>query len=336
MNDYVMTGIAAAAAGGGLYVVVRLRYGRGLLSRMFSVLMPFVAVIGFVGVVLGKLGISLTTMSVAIVLASGFVFGMVVGIQRLVVERLNKQADFLIRVAGRLSATAQEAAASAETQAAAISQVSTSIEEIHRMSKSTTETSRSVVKVADEAVSKGHDGLTSVREVVRVMEKFSQATDFVQVVGEVAEQSNLLAVNAGIEASKAGELGRGFSVVASEVRSMAEQSREAAKQIREAIDQTRVGQAGLTKTDDVIAALGAVLQETSDKARQISGAAVQQAAGIKQISDAMNNISQGSMDTAAASSQIQRAVNELNAVSEEIVNLVGGIAAKRRRIGART
>lgn len=322
MNDYVVTGIVGISTSLALYTIVRMRYGRGLLSRIFGVMMPFVAVLGCLGVILGKQGINVVTVSITVMIAGVFILVMAMSIQRTIVDRITAQSGSLLKIASRLAATAQEAAASSEEQAAAVAQVTSSVDEIHRMSQTTTEKSQSVVKVADQAVSQGHEGLDSVREVVGVMERFSHATDFVQVVGEVAEQSNLLAVNAGIEASKAGDFGRGFSVVASEVRNLAEQSRDAAKQIREAIAQTKVGQLGLSKTDDVISSLGLVLQETSDKARQISGAAMQQAAGIKQISDAMNNLTQGGRDTAAASKQIQHAVDELYSVGRELADIV--------------
>ena len=192
------------------------------------------------------------------------------------------------------------------------------------MSQSTTENSQAVVKVAENAETQGRQGLESVREVMHIIDRFAQTTDFIEIVGEVADQSNLLAVNAGIEASKAGEFGRGFAVVATEVRTLAEQSKEAARQIREAIKQTQVGQKAITSTDAVITALAAMLQTTSDKARQISGAAVQQSAGIKQISDAMNNLTQGSKDTAVAAQQIEQAGDILLKVSQRLTNLISG------------
>ena len=326
MNDYIMVGLVTVGALFTIYVIVRLRFGSGLLSRLFVIFLPILGAIGYLGVVLGKQGVNPSTLSLAILLGAIAVFTSIGTIQRFVVNRIKVQSEAILGVVTNLLATASEAAASAEEQSAAVTQVTTSVDEILRMSKTTTETSQSVVKVADQAVSKGHEGLSSVRNVVKIMDRFSQATDFVQVVGEVAEQSNLLAVNAGIEASKAGEYGRGFSVVASEVRSLAEQSREAAKQIREAIDQTNAGQRELANTDSVITALGTVLQEASDRARQISGAAVQQSAGIKQISDAMINVSQGGKDTSAASKQIQQSATRLKDISADLAELINGKA----------
>ena len=324
MMKYMLIAAGACIIGFTLYVVIRWKYGNGMMASIFRVVEPSVIVVGYIGFVLGDYGATISVTLVSFVIATIFTVLMIVVIQRSIVARIKAQSDTIVGVVTDLSATSQQAAASSEEQASAVAQVTSSIEEIHRMSESSTNTSQQVVKVADQAVTQGHEGLESVREVVNVMERFAQATDFVQVVGEVAEQSNLLAVNAGIEAAKAGDYGRGFSVVASEVRNLAEQSKEAAKQIREAIGQTQTGQQALADTDRVITSLGGVLQETSDKARQISGAAVQQSAGIKQISDAMSNLTQGGKDTAMASQQIKQAAQELTQVSQQLSILIHG------------
>lgn len=329
MNEYMQIGAAAAAAALVIYAIVRAKFGDGLLTRFLGVMMPAVIVVGYIGFVLGSQGISALGLVIAFGVSISFIIAMILMIQRSVIARIMGQADAVLAVVDKLSVTSQEAAASVEEQASAVAQVTSSVEEIHRMSRSTSETAQSVVKAADRAVSKGREGMTSVRDVVQIMKRFAQTDDFVQVVGEVAEQSNLLAVNAGIEASKAGNLGRGFSVVASEVRNLAEQSKEAAKQIRRSINQTNMGQEALATTDNVISSLGGVLQETSDQARQISGAVVQQSAGLQQISDAMGNLSQSGKNSALASQQIHQAAEELTQVSRRLVGVIHGTSGQR-------
>ena len=125
-----------------------------------------------------------------------------------------------------------------------------------------------------------------------------------------------------IEAAKAGEYGRGFSVVAAEVRTLAEQSKEAARQIRETIRQTDAGQEAVEATFSVIVKLAQVLQNATDRARTISGSAVQQAAGIKQIAEAMSNLTQGGHDTAAAAQQLRAATVELETVGLRLSKLM--------------
>ncbi len=324
MNDYIIVGLGAIVAATALFFGVRVWFGSGLMTRMFRVLMPSIGSTAYIGFVLGKQGLSPAILVISFATAIVFIIFMVLVIQRTIIARIQQQSDTILRVVNSLSAASQQAAASAEEQASAVAQVTSSVEEIHQMSQSSAEASQEVVRVANDAVSQGHQGVASVREVVEIMKRFALATDFVQVVDNVAGQSNLLAVNAGIEAAKAAEYGRGFSVVASEVRSLAEQSREAASQIREVFEQSNRGQEALVKTESVITGLGAVLTDTSDRVRQISGASIQQSAGIKQISDAMGNLSQGGKDTAATSRQIKDAAAELTQVSHQLADLIHG------------
>jgi methyl-accepting chemotaxis protein len=327
MNDYVIVSVATAAVVAGLYAVVRWRFGNGLLARIFGMNMPTIGITGYLGFLLGDRGVSVMTLTPTIIVGGVIVFGMIVLIQRGVVVKMQAQASSVMEVISGLSSTSSQAAATAEEQASAVAQVSSTIEEISRMSQTTADTSQKVVKAAGDAVAQGDRGIQSVGELVDIMKRFGQVTDFIEIVNQVAEQSNLLAVNAGIEAAKAGEHGRGFAVVASEVRNLAEQSKDAAKQIREIIAATDAGHRSAESTNKVISELAAVLRESSDMARQISGAAVQQAAGVKQLLDATGNLTTGGEQTAQASQEIKRAAENLSAVILHLNELIHGASA---------
>jgi methyl-accepting chemotaxis protein len=329
MNDYTIVALITVASAIILPAIVKWRYGNGIMTRLSRVVIISLCTVGYIAFVLGKIGITTLSLVISVSIVVALVLMMVVVIQRTIIDRLQIQADAVARVVNNLSATSSEAAVSAEEQASAVTQVSTAVEEIHQMSQNTANTSQDVANVAGQAFIQGQEGLDSVREALLVMERLSQATDFVEVVNQVAEQSNLLAFNAGIEAAKAEEYGRGFSVVASEVRNLAEQSKQAANQIRDSIRHTEAGQKAIKTTDSVITGLGSVLQETSDKAHQISSASIQQAAGIKQISDAMVNLIQSGKHTAMTSLQIKEAATELAKVTDQLSLLIHGVPSSK-------
>jgi methyl-accepting chemotaxis protein len=159
-------------------------------------------------------------------------------------------------------------------------------------------------------------------------------------VGELAEQSNLLAVNAGIEAAKAGEAGKGFAVVAAEVKGLAERCKEATTQVRRIVVElqksaqttvmaaeqgVKAAESGATtaqRSGNAIGALASSVTEASQAAQQIMAAAEQQEAGMDQIAAAIQNIEQSSAQTVAAMQQVERATKDLNELAQRLSDTV--------------
>jgi methyl-accepting chemotaxis protein len=192
------------------------------------------------------------------------------------------------------------------------------------MTASASRAAEDVMNATEKAMEAGRLGATSSMEASRIMEKIARASDFLLAIQDLADQSNMLAVNAGIEAAKAGEQGRGFAVVAAEVRNLADQSKSAVAQVREALDLTREGQTAINNVTAAITGLVDVIEVASDKSRQISGVASQQAAGTQQIVGAVVNLEQSSKDTAVASRQLEMAVTELQKIGNELDTFVRG------------
>lgn len=216
-----------------------------------------------------------------------------------------------------------------------------------------------MVASSNTTLERGQHGLDSAEEATQIMQVIServaeiaakilhlteqngQIAGIVNTVDGIAEQSNLLAVNASIEASKAGEQGRGFAVVAAEVRKLSEPSKRSTRQIRENLDGIRKAtqsavmatEEGNKRTEDgvqvietvrtVIGELASVLGENSDKTRQIAGAAAQQAAGVQQIAQAIESVSQASGDSTAGAQESQRSSHELTALAGQLEALAG-------------
>jgi methyl-accepting chemotaxis protein len=256
-----------------------------------------------------------------------------------------------------LAATSQQVSATAE-EATAVRQTATTVAEVRQTAEASSRRTRMVAELAQRVAMTAEDGRKSVEDSIkgsdaarvrmealaeRILSFSEQAeaiADINATVGELAEQSNLLAVNAGIEAAKAGEAGKGFAVVAAEVKGLAERCKEATGQVRRIVielqksAQTTViaaeqgvkaaesGTVTAQRSGEAIGALAQSVTEASQAAQQIMAAAEQQEAGMDQIALAIQNIEQSSAQTVAAMQQVERATKDLNDLAQRLADTV--------------
>ncbi|MBI3629993.1 MAG: methyl-accepting chemotaxis protein [Candidatus Rokubacteria bacterium] len=256
-----------------------------------------------------------------------------------------------------LATTTQMAAGVAET-ATAVSQTTTTVEEVKQTAHAANQKARYVSESAQRAAQVSQAGKKAVDEVVAGMGRIREQMESVagsivklseqsQAIGEIiatvndlAEQSNLLSVNAAIEAAKAGEQGKGFAVVAQEVRSLAEQSKRATAQVRAILNDvqkatsaavmateqgTKAVAAGVkqsTDAGDSIRALAESVAEAAQAAAQIAASSQQQLAGMDQVALAMENIKQASVQNAAGTRQTEAAAHNLHELGQRLKRLV--------------
>ena len=257
-----------------------------------------------------------------------------------------------------LAGTAQQVAGTAE-QAAAVQETVATVEELVQTAEQSADRARGVADTAQRSAQVSHDGTRAVGEsaagmaeirqqvdviastVVALAERAQAVSDIVATVNEIAEQTHLLALNAAIEAARAGEHGRGFSVVASEVRSLADQSKRATAQVARILEEIQKGtNTAVLATEDgtksvaagvkLVEQAGGTIDELAQTvaaaamaAEQIAASSGQQAAATAQIGDAMRNVDEVMEQNAASARQAEQAARDLTRVAGDLKSLVG-------------
>lgn len=251
-------------------------------------------------------------------------------------------------------ATAMQGSASAAETAAAVAETGATVEEVKQTAMLASQKARSVADAAQQAsataetgraaIETGMEGMDQIQEqmesisatIVRLSERSQAIAEIIATVGGLAEQSNLLAVNAAIEAAKAGEAGRGFAVVAQEVRGLADQSKQATRQVRQILSEIEkaIGTAVMiaeqssktvtrgveqtTRAGQAIKSLADSIGDAAQAAAQIAASSQQQLAGMDQVTLAMENIKQASADNAAGSKQSESAAHNLHELGQQL------------------
>jgi methyl-accepting chemotaxis protein len=244
----------------------------------------------------------------------------------------------------------------ATEQASAVSETSSSLEEMRATSNQTLDTARMLGENSQRTSEEGDqglqtiqrvaDGMNDIREamngiaqtILSLSDQTQQIGDITNAVSNIAQQSKMLALNASIEAAKAGEAGRGFAVVASEVKDLAEQSHQSTSQvqrilqdIRHATDKavlaTETGTKGVTSGLDlvdgaraVMSALVNAIEDTSASSQQMVAAIQQEAQGIQQAARAVSEIS-------SVTSQFASSTKETDTTAKALTELAGELLA---------
>ncbi len=346
------------AAGIGLAALLVCMIAAAMLSRLVTVPLERLAQAA-AGIASGDLRQQIDIRSTDEVGELAQSFGKMTKMVTHLVADLRSAAADIEREANSALTTSSQQSAMAHEQASAISETSTTVAEIAQTAKQATSYADSVISGTQRSEALSTEGQKVVAESVAGMEKLGeqvraiaiaitelnertlQIGDIITTVRDVAEQSNLLALNASIEAAKAGDHGRGFAVVAMEMRALAEQSKVAAIQVRALLGEVQKGtKAAVAATDEgsrraqaamalaqsagsAILGLAEVIKESSAAARQIAGNTRQQTIGVEQIATAMSELSVAMADSVNGTRQIEQVAGNLSNLSKKFSELVG-------------
>ncbi|WP_404416158.1 methyl-accepting chemotaxis protein [Marinospirillum sp.] len=216
-----------------------------------------------------------------------------------------------------MSSTGQQIAQGATEQASSLEEVSSSMEQMTANIAQTADNARQTEQIAQQAASEAQETGQAVNEAVTAMKLIAEK---IGIIEEIARQTNLLALNAAIEAARAGEHGKGFTVVAAEVRKLAERSQKAASEI---VDYSRNSLEVSERAGAKLAELLPSIMKNSSLVQEISAAAVEQDKGAAEINKALQQLDQVVQQSAAAAEEMAASSEELSAQAEAMYETVG-------------
>ena len=286
-------------------------------------------------------------------------FNLMVDNLGVLVKRI-KEASFQVSTsASEILGSARELESGSSEQAASINETMTTIEELSSTSRQIAGSAEAVARVADETLRAAEEGRKTLSESRQGMEEIQTHTQsiadrifklngkskeigvIVDLIDNVASKTHLLALNAALEGSRAGEAGRGFSLVAEEMRRLAVSVVESTKEIKRIIREiqeaadlavqtteaglqtTDLGREMMRRTEGSLERILGRIRETTEAAKQISFATQQQRSGMEQVVLALDEVSKVSKESIAGNKHATQSASDLAQLSEELRGLVG-------------
>jgi methyl-accepting chemotaxis protein len=291
-------------------------------------------------------------------LAAFFAMGAAAFLARTLGKQIGSAVGQMQSSSAELQAAATQQATSSREQSTAMSEITTTISEILATSRQIAASAQRVAKMAeqtagsaksgDETVLRAHESITGIQRQVELIvhhmldlgKKSQQIGLVLDIVTELAEQTNILSINATIEATAAGESGRRFAVVADEIRKLADRVGNSAKEIRALIDEVRSAvnttvmatetgsktvESGSRQFGEVATSLrqiSGLVTTTTEAAREIELSTQQQSTAVEQVNVAIANVAQASKETEAGSTQTLQTASQLAVISRDLLRLV--------------
>jgi methyl-accepting chemotaxis protein len=253
------------------------------------------------------------------------------------VERLNTTMREVADGAANASSFAQQLAAasdaissSAQEQAASLEETSASLEQITATVRQSADNAVHASQLASGSKDSAVQGESVVGEAITAMAEINTASakiaDIISTIDEIAFQTNLPAVNAAVEAARAGDEGRGFAVVASEVRSLAQRTAVAAKEIKvliqDSLRKVDAGSALVNRSGETLQGIVGSVRRVTDIVSEIATASGQQSAGIEQVNSAMTQMDKVTQGNSAQTEELSATAQALSERAAHLLELV--------------
>ena len=236
-----------------------------------------------------------------------------VNLQSIVRDARNEIEQMRV-VTGEIASGNQDLSGRTESQASSLQETAASMEQITGTVRQSADSAEQATRLATQATAVTQRSSDAVQDVTRTMGEISASSqrigEIIQVIDGIAFQTNILALNAAVEAARAGEQGRGFSVVASEVRALAQRTSSAAKEVKQLIEDSAA------KVDTGSRLTGAARSTMDDALRT-----------VQQVGQLISEISHGAREQLTGISQINEAVTQLDTITQQNAALVEQMAA---------
>lgn len=262
-----------------------------------------------------------------------------------IVGQINESADFINNSSQEIASGNNNLSQRAEQQAANLEETASSMEELTSTVKNNSENAQLANQVATSARQLAEKGGEVVSSAVSAMQEINASSnkiaEIIGVIDEIAFQTNLLALNASVEAARAGEQGRGFSVVATEVRNLAQRSATAAKEskdlIQTSVQKVRSGTEFVNQTGKSLNEIVTGVKKVGDIVAEIAAASAEQSQGIEQVNQAVSQMDEITQQNAALAEQASAASVSMSDQSSHMNQLLsffsGGASATKAVAG---
>jgi methyl-accepting chemotaxis protein len=243
-----------------------------------------------------------------------------------ILQQVHTAVEQVAAGAGQVSNASQELSQGATESASSLEEISSSVNQINSQSRQNTDNATEAASLSKQAAQDATGGQHQMSELREAMDSISHAsneiTKVVKVIDDIAFQINLLALNANVEAARAGKYGKGFAVVAEEVRNLAVRSAQAVQETTAMVDQSVSSiEAGNSLTDKTAEQLESIVSGAARVAEfleEISAASREQTDGIEQITEGLSQVDQVTQSNTASAEESASASEELASQAQQL------------------